>query len=58
MNNNPKPTAAIIQPTGEVSMFIESIGDYLKNKKTYDERLANLSEDEVDALKRGEAITL
>ena len=58
MNNKPQPTAAIIQPTGEVAVFAESIGDYLKAKPAVDALLANLSAEEADALKRGETVSL
>lgn len=59
MNEQPTPAqVAILESTGEVAVFCESIDRYLKNKDVIRERLATLKADEVDALKQGKLIKL
>lgn len=58
MNDTSQTTAAITQPTGEVAVFSESIADYLKNAPAIQDRLANLSPEESEKLKRGETVKL
>lgn len=58
MTDQPTVTASATQPTGEIAMFTESIADYLKHKEAINGRLANLSPEESEKLKRGESVKL